>query len=202
MDETDEGVNIGNRAILAATSDVGDNINSKVMDIFPSTDSETYYSADSVSDEQQARLYPVEFLNSLTPSGVPPHKLHLKKHAPIMLIRNLSPSQGLLSGTRLKIVSLGKHIIEAIITTGKHVGQSVFLPRVIITPSDSELPFDLKGRQFPIRPAFALTINKAQGQTLEYIGLELTEPVFTYGQCAHVIFGTFVLQVDSNTGAN
>ena len=27
-----------------------------------------------------------------------------------------------------------------------------------------------------------MTINKAQGQTLKYVGLCLTEPVFAYGQ--------------------
>ena len=93
-------------------------------------------------------------------------------NCPIMLIRNLSPSQGLLNGTRLKIANLGKCIIEAIITTGKHAGQSVFLPRITITPSDSGLPFDLRRQQFPIRPAFAITINKSRGQTLDFITFE------------------------------
>ena len=37
-------------------------------------------------------------------------------------------------------------------------------------------------RQFPIRPAFAMTINKAQGQTLQHVGVLLDEPVFTHGQ--------------------
>ena len=103
-------------------------------------------------------------------------------YCPIMLIRNLSHSQGLLNGTRLKIANLGKCIIEAIITTGKHAGQSVFLPRITITPSDSGLPFDERRQQFPIRPAFAITINKSQGQTLDFIGIGIREPVFTHGQ--------------------
>ena len=33
-----------------------------------------------------------------------------------------------------------------------------------------------------LRPAFAFTINKAQGQTLEQTGLYLPKPVFTHGQ--------------------
>lgn len=49
-------------------------------------------------------------------------------------------------------------------------------------PSDSGLPFDLKRRQFPIKPAFAMTINKSQGQTFNHIGLDLTHPPFTHGQ--------------------
>ena len=44
------------------------------------------------------------------------------------------------------------------------------------------LPFVLKRRQFPIQPAFAMTINKAQGQTLNYVGVYLSTPVFSHGQ--------------------
>ena len=35
---------------------------------------------------------------------------------------------------------------------------------------------------FPIRLAFAMTINKSQGQTLQNVGLYLPEPVFGHGQ--------------------
>ena len=31
-------------------------------------------------------------------------------------------------------------------------------------------------------PVFAMTINKAQGQTIPYMGLDLRNPVFTHGQ--------------------
>ena len=66
--------------------------------------------------------------------------------------------------------------------TGKHSGKMVFLPRITLTPSDSVLPFQLQRRQFPVRPAFAMTINKCQGQTLEYVEIDLTQPIFTHGQ--------------------
>ena len=36
--------------------------------------------------------------------------------------------------------------------------------------------------QFPIRLCFAMTINKAQGQTLDFVGVYLKEPVFSHGQ--------------------
>ena len=40
----------------------------------------------------------------------------------------------------------------------------------------------MKRRQFPIRLGFALTINKAQGQTLSQTGIYLPNPVFSHGQ--------------------
>ena len=36
--------------------------------------------------------------------------------------------------------------------------------------------------QFPVRLAYAMTINKSQGQTLKFAGLYLPEPVFGHGQ--------------------
>ena len=99
-----------------------------------------------------------------------------------MLLRNLNPAAGLLNGTRLSVLNLGTRLIETKILTGTHAGDTVFLPRITIIPSDAGLPFNLKRRQFHIRPAFSITINKAQGQTLGQIGLDLTKPVFSHGQ--------------------
>ena len=36
--------------------------------------------------------------------------------------------------------------------------------------------------QFPVRLAFAVTINKSQGQSLGIVGLDLYNPVFEHGQ--------------------
>ena len=50
-------------------------------------------------------------------------------------------------------------------------------------PSDTDLPFEFKRRQFPLRLAFAMSIKKAQGQTFRRkVGLYLLEPVFSHGQ--------------------
>ena len=48
--------------------------------------------------------------------------------------------------------------------------------------NDSEVPFKLKRRQFPIRVSFAMTINKSQGQTLQKVGIYLPHPIFAHGQ--------------------
>jgi ATP-dependent exoDNAse (exonuclease V) alpha subunit len=76
-----------------------------------------------------------------------------------------------------------QHIIDAEIATGSNKGRRVFIPRLSIIPSDMErMPFTLRRRQFPLRPAFAMIINKAQGQTLQTVGVYLPKPVFYHGQ--------------------
>ena len=44
------------------------------------------------------------------------------------------------------------------------------------------MPFNLCRLQFPVKLAYAITINKAQGQTFERVGAFLKTPVFTHGQ--------------------
>ena len=43
-------------------------------------------------------------------------------------------------------------------------------------------PIEITRVQFPIRSAFAMTINKSQGSTLKKVGIFLHDPVFTHGQ--------------------
>ena len=140
-------------------------------------------SADSVPDDQAA-LYPIEFLNSITPSGLPPHRLYLKIHASVILLRSLDPTGGLCNGTRLTIRALLNRIIDAEIAIGVHKGKRVFIPRIPMTPTDTDFPFVLRRRQFPIRPAFCITINKGQGQSMENVSIFLPSPeaIFSHGQ--------------------
>jgi ATP-dependent DNA helicase PIF1 len=99
---------------------------------------------------------------------------------PIILLRNLTG--GLANGTRLIVTRLGDRVIEARVATGPSKGEVVCIPRLGITPSDSSMPFKLRRLQFPVRPAFAMTINKSQGQTLRMVGVHLPKSVFCHGQ--------------------
>ncbi len=71
--------------------------------------------------------------------------------------------------------------LDCEIAIGKNKGKRYFIPKFGISPSDSERPINIKRVQFPIRAAFAMTINKSQ-ITLKKVGLFLNDPVFSHGQ--------------------
>jgi ATP-dependent DNA helicase PIF1 len=129
----------------------------------------------------------VEFLNTLQFSGIANHKMELKVGVPILLLHNFNQSIGLYNGMRLIVKKLGQRVIEAEIITGNNVGKHVFIPRIIMSPSETNWPFVLRHCQCLVQVAFAMTINKSQSQTLNNIGVYLPSLVFYHGQLYVVI---------------
>ena len=189
------------RAILAPRNNSVSVINLQIQAQLPGTTT-SYKSIDTVTDVDESVQYPIKFLNSLEPSGMPPHNLLLKEGAPIMLLRNLDVPR-LCNGTRLCVKSLMPHVIEATIRTRSAKGEDVFLPRIPMIQSD--MPFEFRRLQFPIRLAFAMSINKAQGQSLKVAGVNLAAPCFSHGQlyvaCSRVGTGKnlYILAPDGKT---
>jgi ATP-dependent DNA helicase PIF1 len=66
------------------------------------------------------------------------------------------------------------------IITGNDVGDNVYIPRIIMSPTESAWPFILKQRQYPISLCLAMTINKSHGQSLNKVKLYLAKQVFTH----------------------
>ncbi|CAG8628036.1 7344_t:CDS:2, partial [Scutellospora calospora] len=97
-----------------------------------------YLLANSVEDEEQVdqSLYLIEFLN-------------------ILILR-------LVNSTRLIVKECYHYLIEAKILTGINQGSRVFIPRIRLSPSDTDLPFQFVRKQFLIKLSFVMPINKAQ----------------------------------------
>ncbi|XP_026455306.1 ATP-dependent DNA helicase PIF1-like [Papaver somniferum] len=139
-----------------------------------------YLAADKLNADERGIIpnYSSECLQNLSPPGMPLFKLQLKVGCPVILMRNLTPSEGLCNSTRLLVTKCGKHVLQAKILTG----DEVLLPRIMFQPSVTELSINMTRRQFPVRLAYAMTIDKSQGQSVKYVGIDLRTPVFSHGQ--------------------
>lgn len=174
------------RLLLAARNKDVDNLNIAILNRFPG-EQYTFHSADTIETEpnvySDSHHVPLEYLRSITASGLPPGELRVKKGCPLILLRNLAPARGLCNSTRLILRRATGRVLEVEILGGQHHGEVTFIPRIGLIPStDTGISFRLRRRQFPVRLAFALTINKAQGQSVRFVGIDLREPVFSHGQ--------------------
>ena len=172
------------RSILTSTNKERHRINEVMVGMAPGKEV-LLSSADKVDNEQDARSFSVEYCNSLDPTGLPRHKIKLKPGVPVMLIRNLDPSNGLCNGTRLIFdhVSPNQRVMYCKIkdeVSGRF--KLVAIPRIRLRPKEKEYPFEWSRLQFPVTLAFATTINKSQGDTLKMVGIWLPQPVFGHGQ--------------------
>ncbi|KAB2600457.1 hypothetical protein D8674_010728 [Pyrus ussuriensis x Pyrus communis] len=157
VDHINDATYMVERAVVTPTNEDVDMLNKKIINMFPGLE-ETMYSFDSP-----------EFLNSISLGGLPPHKLTLKRGAPIMLLRNIDPKLGLCNGTRLLCRGSYRNLIDAEILTGQFAGSRVFLPRIPLKSTDTAgLPFELTRKQFPVKLSFSITINKSQDHVFSH----------------------------------
>ena len=106
-----------------------------------------------------------------------------------MVLRNLNPEGGVCNGSRGIITHYRNRVLEIWLITGQHAGEMVFIPRIGITPAETQVLFEFCRCQFPIRLCFAMTINKSQGQSVAHVGLDLRNSVFAHGQFYVAISG-------------
>ncbi|XP_071918824.1 uncharacterized protein [Coffea arabica] len=125
-----------NRAILSTKNHFVDEINDLMIEKFPGNSVEYISFDETINPNYQAEY--VDLLNTLAPSGLPPHKLTLKPNSPIILLRNLDPTEGLCNGTRLICKTLQKNVVHAQIAVGEFAGKEVFIHRIPLQPSNDE----------------------------------------------------------------
>jgi hypothetical protein len=171
------------RSILTPRNDTVASINESLIDEIPRDVSE-YFSADAIDEEGSGdgEPPPIELLQSFNPSSLPSSRLRLKVGAPIILLRNLYPREGLCNGTRLHITRLTRNCIEARILGGDFDSHIRLIPRIKLSSNRGELPYIVTRIQFPVRLCFAMTINKSQGQSFDVVGVDLRFSVFSHGQ--------------------
>ena len=148
---------LSGRAILAPYNSDVDAINDTISARFPGNEW-VLPSADEVTDAKDAYNVTPDFLNTIELSGLPRHDLRLKRNMVVMLLRNLSPIEGLCNGTRLLVQDvIHGRLLQAVIATGTHAGNVVIIPRIKLSPDEGVYPFSWSRLQFPVRIAFAMT---------------------------------------------
>ncbi|XP_063994425.1 uncharacterized protein LOC135171800 [Diachasmimorpha longicaudata] len=146
-----------NVAILSARNIDVEEINNRVVEHFDKTTEKIYTSIDSVKNCDNGDISDAilpEYLNSLSP--------------PVSM------------KDCVQILELANNLLRCRILTGDKAGEIVFIHRIILYCEDV-YPFTFQRRKFPIKLAFAMTINKSQGQTFNRIELDLRKDVFNHG---------------------
>ena len=95
----------------------------------------------------------------------------------------MDPIHGHVNGSVYIVKELSNRIIRArLVSDGPNAGNEILIPRILFHPNDQTLPFQFERRQFPIRPCFAMTANKSQGQSKKVVGVNVTKDFFGHGQ--------------------
>ena len=171
-------------------------LNATIVNQFrPSTSTQILYSSDELhQDSMNDMLRPdVEYLNKLSPGGIPPHSLAIKEGMKLILLRNLDVPRGLSNGTQLIL----KKVILSSATNNEGQAflllcenpnatnerdKTVMLFRMPMEPKQKQFNFRWMRTQFPVAPAFAMTISKSQGQTIpNNVSVLLKDPIFSHG---------------------
>ena len=116
-------------------------------------------------------------------SGLPPHHLILKVGAVIILIKNLSVRLKHVNGGRYLVTRLTDNLIFAQkLGAADGDDREILIPRIPTISKDTGGTFvSFKRTQFPVLVAYYLTLNRAQGQTLQRSGMYLPRSVFSHG---------------------
>ena len=99
-----------------------------------------------------------------------------------MIMRNLDPASGLCNGTRCTVASIAQSCLRVRISDPTLRNPYRLIYKTKLSASGDGLPFTLYRQQFPVRLAYAMTINKAQGQSLSKVGIDLRQQPFAHGQ--------------------
>jgi len=113
-------------------------------------------------------------------------ELTLKVGAQVMLVTNLDQSKGLVNGSRGVVVQFRKEPTKDVLTC-EETNDGISYPVVMFKNGRMEtLKYhswqELFVQQIPLRLAYALTIHKAQGATLDCALIDIGPNTFEYGQ--------------------
>jgi hypothetical protein len=189
------------RCILAPTNAQVDLYNAEVLNLLHST-SRQYHAADSLEEHTEVAETTnfgldsnsplpnpdavLDYVRYRRPNGMPDYSITAKVGGVYRLLRNFSVDMGLVKNVRVVMTGMGSKLItvralQNTQTPGTGPSADILLPRITFK---QRLPsgHTLCRRQFPLAPAYASTFHSCQGLTLDRVGVDLMQDVFTHGQ--------------------
>jgi hypothetical protein len=179
------GTSIRDSCILAATNERVDHWNTEIQKLNPKP-AVDLLSADEIDQCDDPKGYlsallTTEVLNRFSRSEIPDHKLTLKEGDVCILLRSMDRKRGFTSNRRVRIVKISTFAVRVQLLD-EPTAVFAIIPRVTF---NATLPyghsFTIARKQFPLRLAYSLSINKAQGQTLNRVLLDITVSRFSHG---------------------
>ena len=174
---------VSERSILSTTNAEVEEINRKILGQMQAT-RRTYLSADTAFSEDKSTILTEvqpEVLHSINPAGIPQHELTVCEGALVMLIRNVNVAAGWVNGSKFIVIGMRDWVLTLMSIDEATRGEILQLPRIDFHEMHGPSGFILARRQFPLRLTWATTVHKAQGQSLQIVGCNLSSACFTHG---------------------
>ena len=176
------------KALLTLFNKEVDKQNENICDVLTG-EYKTLYSHDELNESSDISEFfkdniTTEFFNQINFPNVPPHELKLKVGMECYIVRNLSPEEGILNNTQVKVIHITKNLLQL-----RHLenGKIFFIPRITFSMVLKRKGIKLNRKQFPIRAGYVKTFNRSQGATLDRTGPDLRTECFCHGQLAVAI---------------
>ena len=188
-----EQTSFRNKAILSAINTRVDELNLKIQER-RGRQTTTLNGSTKLKDGQEDGLnlgHSPEMLFDLRANNTPPHLLSLAEGDIVFLMRTLDKRKNLTNNTRLLVLDIKTRFIK-VQTLGDHP-QTHLIPRIRFSfKMHRRKALTVDRLQFPLRLAYAMTFNRAQGQTLDKVLVDGPSRLlrkhdchgaFTHGQC-------------------
>ena len=174
---------LASRVLLAPVNTIVDRINKRVTAMMPADRPSREYLSVNTADahdvyDPTSVVFAADNLQSITNANMPVHALTLRVGMPVMCMQNLDVANGICNGTTMIVERLGENVVWCRVNTRFGQRLQPFAPTRFAYDSNG---FKFTRIQLPLRVAFAVTVNRAQGGTYDYVAYHSLHQIWAHG---------------------